>query len=162
MFEALISVPKKKSVKKFWHPESQELILSAASITTAFIFWNTINIRPSMLTDPGYQEQKEGLQHHMNLSLAVILGISAAFSLIYGKQGYLAALAAASTGVTMYIWTSAELNRPRSGESYPSEWVDVEPMGLKVHTEYPAMYRPMEMGTTALKPKKRRETAAMG
>jgi hypothetical protein len=115
-----------------------------------------------MLTDPGYQEQKEGIQHHMNLSLAVILGMSAAFSLTYGKQGYLAALAAASTGVTMYIWTSAELNRPRGGESYPAEWADTEPMGLKVHTDYPQMYRPMGMETTVIKPKRRRETGVMG
>jgi hypothetical protein len=110
MTTALIDLPK-KSAKSFWHPESQELILTAAAMITTFEFWNAVNIRPSILTDPGYRDQYEGLKHHMNLSIAAILGISTAFALIYGRKGYLPALAAAATGATMYLWTSYELDR---------------------------------------------------
>jgi len=110
MTTALISLPK-KDTRSFWHPESQELILTAAAITTVFSFWNAVNIRPSILTDPGYNTQKEGIVHHMNLSLAVILGISTGFAAIYGKKGYLPATAAAGTGIIMYLWTKYELDR---------------------------------------------------
>ena len=107
---ALIALPK-KSVKSFWHPESQDLVLTAAAVTTTFAFWNAVNIRPAILTDPNYTDQAGGIIHHMNLSMWVIFGISAGFAVIYGEKGYIPALAAVCTGTTMYIWTKYELDR---------------------------------------------------
>jgi hypothetical protein len=153
MYESLIPLPK-KDVNKFFHPESQELILTAAAVTTAFTFWNAVNIRPSILTDPGYSNQYEGIRHHMNLSLAVIVGLSATFALIYGVKGLLPSIAAASTGVVMYAWTNAELNKHSEDGLLSITDINAESVGLKIHTEnYPVMYRPMYM------PKNRREAA---
>jgi len=141
---ALVDLPS-KDVNKFWHPESHELILSAAAMTTVFAFWNAINLRPSILTDPGYGDQYEGLRHHMNLSIAVILGISAAFAAVYGEKGYLPALAAAGTGVTMYIWTNAELSRHKDYSIPDGDQsnTDAEALSLHAHTDYPIMFQPM-------------------
>jgi hypothetical protein len=160
MAGSLIPLPS-KNPSAFWHPESHELILTLASITTAFSFWNAINIRPSLLTDPGYQEQKNRIQHHMNLSLMVILGISAGFALIYGKTGYLASLAAAGTGITMYVWTSNELNRDRGEDQSPLNIVDMDPASLRIRTKYPVMFRPMGMESTDITHKQRREAGTM-
>ena len=120
MSKELIDLPKKR-VNKFFDPESQDLILSIAAVGTVFTFWDAINIRPSLLTDPGYQEQKNGITRHMNLSFLVICGMALAFSLIYKKKGYIPALSAVGTGVMMYIWTSSELNRVRSEKEYITE-----------------------------------------
>lgn len=150
----LIDLPTKK-VSSFWHPESQELILTAAAMTTAFTFWNAVNIRPSILTDPGYQDQYEGLKHHMNLSMAVILGISLGFAAIYGEKGYLPALAAVGTGATMYIWTNAEIGKHAGENLLPDVNMDAESMELREPGNYPTMYRPMYIQ------KNRREAAML-
>lgn len=141
---ALVDLPQ-KDVSKFWHPESHELILSSAAMITVFTFWNAINLRPSILTDPGYGDQYDGIRHHMNLSLAVILGISTAFAAIYGSKGYLPALAAAGTGVTMYVWTNMELSRHKDlGGLIPEQQdTDAEALSLRAHTDYPIMFQPM-------------------
>ena len=143
MTTGLVDLPKNK-VSSFWHPESQELILTAAAMTTVFTFWNAINIRPSILTDPGYRDQAEGLKHHMNLSIAAILGISAAFAVIYGEKGYLPAVTAAGTGIVMYVWTNSEINKHTEEGILPDTDMDAESLGLRIKTEdYPTLYRPM-------------------
>jgi hypothetical protein len=150
----LIDLPTKK-VSSFWHPESQELILTAAAVTTAFTFWNAVNIRPSILTDPGYADQYEGLKHHMNLSMAVILGISAAFAAIYGERGYLPAVAAVGTGAVMYVWTNAEINKHVEAKTLPDTSMVAESLSLREPGDYPTMYRPMYIQ------KNRREAAML-
>ena len=139
---AIINLPK-KDVKSFWHPESQDLILTLAAVTSAFSFWNTINIRPSILTDPGYRDQYEGIKHHMNLTMIAILGISVGFAAIYGTKGYLPAAAAVSTGAVMYMWTNNEINKHVEEELLVNYPEDIEAESLSMHTDYPEIYRPM-------------------
>ena len=159
MTAAIISLPK-KDVKSFWHPESQELILTAAALTTVFSFWNAVNIRPAILTDPGYNDQAGGIIHHMNLSMAVILGISAAFAVLYGEKGYLPSAAAVGTGAVMYVWTKSELDRHfDSRDAEIGDISDADASGLRIHTDYPALYRPMVMQAATLTPKRRKEMA---
>lgn len=154
MTTALIDLPK-KNVKSFWHPESQELILTAAAMVTTFEFWNAINIRPSILTDPGYRDQAEGIKHHMNLSLVVILGISTGFAAIYGEKGYLPAIAAAATGITMYAWTNYEINR-HVEEGLLSD-TDMDAESLMYRPMYIPSKKPIRMQSTTDFQKNRRE-----
>lgn len=144
MTAGLVELPKKDS-KSFWHPESHELILTSAAIITTFTFWNAINLRPSILTDPGYGDQYGGLRHHMNLSMAVILGISAMFAAVYGEKGYLPALGAISAGALMFVWTNTELSRHAdlSGAIPEQQNTDAEALSLRAHTNYPIMFQPM-------------------
>ena len=109
METVLGNLPKKK-VGKFFHPESDELILSLAAAGVAFTFWNSINIRPSLLTDPAYQQQIHGLERNMNMSMMVIAAMAAGVSLIYGRQGYIPSIVMFATGAGLYAWTAAELN----------------------------------------------------
>lgn len=153
---ALIDLPK-KSASKFWHPESQELILTAAAVTTVFTFWNAINIRPSILTDPGYRDQYEGLKHHMNLTMAAILGISVGFAAIYGEKGYLPAAASIGTGAVLYAWTYGEILRHEEEGLLVNDLSDADTASLRVHTDYPEIYRPMYIPTK--KPSYARATA---
>jgi hypothetical protein len=144
---SLIPIPKKGD-KSFWHPDSQELILTAAAVTTVFTFWNAINIRPSILTDPGYRDQYEGLKHHMNLSMAVILGISVGFAAIYGERGYLPAAASIGTGAVLYAWAYGEmLKHPLEEESLIENPLNAKSMEMRIHTDYPELYRPMYLMT---------------
>jgi hypothetical protein len=128
---ALITMPK-KNIKSFWHPESQDLILTAAAVTTTFAFWNAVNIRPAILTDPAYTDQAGGIIHHMKLSMWAILGISAGFAVIYGEKGYLPAVAAVCTGATMYFWTKNELDRHLVGIDavFPVDTTDADAASL--------------------------------
>jgi len=168
---ALINLPKKSS-NKFWHPESTDLILTAAAMTTVFSFWNAINIRPSMLTDPGYQEQRVGIERNMKISLGVILGICAGFGLVYGRKGWIPAAAAAGTGIAMYAWTDYELKLHKSGElidgsvaSYQDSIELADADALSLMTVVPeiqsVLFQPMSLGSTAISRKKRKETVGM-
>lgn len=168
---ALIDLPK-KSTNKFWHPESTDLILTAAAMTTTFSFWNAINIRPSMLTDPGYQEQSEGIERNMKISLGVILGICAGFGLVYGRKGWIPAIAAAGTGIAMYAWTDYELKRHRHGElidgsgsSYIEKIDQTEASALSMITTSPeiqsVLFQPMSMQSAEISVKRRKETVGM-
>lgn len=138
------SYSSRKNSKTFWHPDSRELILTAAAATAVFTLWNSINIRPAWLTDPKYKPRKEAIRHHMNLTLVAILGISAGIVAIYGKRGCIPAAAAAGTGITMYLWTNAELNRDVV-EVIPlvNDLTGADSSSLRIRTNYPELYKPM-------------------
>jgi hypothetical protein len=168
---ALIDLPR-KSADKFWHPESTDLILTAAAMTTVFSFWNAINIRPSMLTDPGYQEQRVGIERNMKISLGVILGICAGFGLVYGRKGWIPAAAAAGTGVAMYLWTDSELKRndpaetiDGSGSLYQDTFEPTDADASSLMTVVPeiqsVLFQPMSVDSTAISGKKRKESVGM-
>jgi hypothetical protein len=123
MGTALINLPK-KNTGSFFHPENRDLILSLAASGFAFSFWNAINLRPSLMTDPGYQDQKDGLERNMNISLLAIGLMAGVLSLIYGKNGYVPSALMIATGAGMYIWTTSELNRYRSDTTLPVTFQD--------------------------------------
>lgn len=157
METVLGNLPKRK-VNKFFHPESHELILSLAAAGVAFTFWNSINIRPSLLTDPAYQDQKTGLERNMNLSMLAISLMAAGISLVYGREGYIPSIIMFATGAGMYAWTAAELNRTGDASSYntPTALSDsVHPKSMSI-LYHPAgsIYQPR-----ALPPKTKREHA---
>ncbi len=169
LWMALIDLPKRKS-HKFWHPDSVDLILTAASMTAVFSFWNAINIRPSMLTDPGYQELRLGIERDMKISLVAILGISSAFALIYGKDGYIPAAAAAATGVGMYLWTDYELNNSNpvaeviggSEDLYQDAIDKTDASSLRAtSTNYPLIFSPMSLNQAALPRRKLKDQVGM-
>lgn len=116
MAQELIPLPK-KSTNKFLHPSSRDLILSLAGAGLVFTFWNSINIRPSLLTDPAYQAQKAGLETNMVLSMGVISAMSLVVPLIYGKNGYVPGIVMFLTGAGMYVWTAAQLNNLNTGDA---------------------------------------------
>lgn len=156
MVKSLVDLPS-KSNGEFLHPESPELILTLVAAGFAFSFWNTINIKPSMLTDTGYQKQREGLFRNMNLTLAAILGMSVGLGMIYHKIGYIPAMAMAGTGIGMYCWSAAELNRNLgSGEPYAELFKDVSVnQGAQS-----VLFSSTNATGFAISPKRRREHAA--
>lgn len=149
--EELIDLPKKVS-HKLLHPSSTDLILSLVASGAAFTFWNAINIKPSMLTDPGYQEYRDELAHHMNITMAIILLGALGMSAVYKDRAYLASLSMIGTGAIMYIWSTSELYRLAGDETYPITFSDTA-----VHPDsvFPQLWQPAR-----LPPKTRREHAA--
>jgi hypothetical protein len=118
MGKPVINLPHGRA-SKFFHPENPELVLSMIASGFVFTFWNAINIRPSLLTDPSYKDQTVGIERNMNISLLVILAMAGGVAAIYGRGGYIPALMMASTGAGMYIWTTAELNHVDTGSGIP-------------------------------------------
>lgn len=159
MGTSLVNLPK-KHVRSFLHPENQDLVLSMVASGFVFSFWGSINIRPALLTDPSYQEQREGLVRTMNISLLLILAMAGGLSAIYGRRGYIPSLCMAATGAGMYIWTISELNRKVTGsdavllqdsniQTSDSDAVRIKPASV--------LYTPADYHITSLPPKKRRE-----
>jgi hypothetical protein len=114
MGKPFINLPHGRA-SRFLHPENPELILSMVASGFVFTFWNAINIRPSLLTDPSYKDQRGGIERNMNISLLIILAMAGGVAAIYKKPGYIPSLLMAATGAGMYIWTSAELNHVDTG-----------------------------------------------
>ena len=160
MAQALVELPKRRT-KTFLHPENRDLVLSMVASGFAFTFWNQINVRPSMLSDPGYQDQKEGLQRTMNISLLAILAMAAGLAIIYKNGGYTPAMIMAGTGVGMYLWTDFELNHTLQTGSDQSliQQSQVQSDAVRAHS-MSVLYHPgqnLSFETRALPPKRRKE-----
>ena len=155
MAQELITLPKKR-VNRFFHPRSSDLILSMAGAGMVFTFWNAINIRPSLLTDPAYQSQKQGLELNMNISMAVISLLAVGVTAIYKERGYIATIAMIGVGAGMYAWTASQLNNiEATGETSSSVTLSdsVRAKSMSV------LYHPHGYVETALPIKTRREHA---
>jgi hypothetical protein len=128
-----------------------------------FTFWNAINLRPSLLTDPLYQDQKTGLERNMNISLLVIFGMALGLTAIYGRSGYVPSICMAATGIGMYSWVSAELNHidvtrsdtvSAASKHSPQDSVGNIP-------RFPILYAPNNLYSTSSPPVKRRRERAI-
>lgn len=155
MGTALINLPR-KNTPAFFHPENRDLILSLAASGFAFSFWNAINLRPSLMTDPGYQDQKSGLERNMNITLAAIGIMAGVLSLIYGRNGYVPAALMVATGAGMYIWTTSELNHYRSDTTLPVTFQD----GSVPARSMSVLYAPSSE-SSAISPHVRRQRGSM-
>ena len=153
MGTALVDLPKTQG-KNFLNPENRDLVLSLVASGFVLTFWNAINIRPSMLTDPGYQDQKAGITRVMNLSFLVVVGMAAGLSVIYGRSGYIPSVLMVLTGAGMYAWSAAELNHQESGTVLQPEVVLNDAAARA--TALSVLYTPV-----ALPPKRRREHSSM-
>jgi len=149
--EGLIDLPKKVT-HTLLHPSSIDLILSFVASGATFTFWNAINIKPSMLTDPGYQEYRNELAHHMNITMAIILLGSLGLSAVYKDKAYLASLSMIGTGAIMYVWSTSELYRLAGDETYPISFSDA---AVRSDSPFPQLWQPVR-----LPPKTRREHAS--
>jgi hypothetical protein len=169
----LVDLPNKRT-SRFLHPENKDLVLSLVASGFVFTFWNSINIRPSLLTDPGYQDQREGIERTMNLSLLVVLAMAGGLAAIYGRNGYVPSLLMAATGVGMYIWTAGELNHQDvrsdtvlSQQNQETQQLDTDASAVRINSSS-VLYAPIQYYTArqhytarALPPKRRKEHATM-
>lgn len=161
MGNPLVNLPNKRP-KRFLHPENPDLVLSMVASAFIFTFWNAINIRPSLLTDPSYKDQRAGIERNMNISLLVILALSGGLAAIYGRDGYIPALCMTATGAGMYIWTTEELNHTDTGSDTPllQEPTTSQSDAVRIRSSsvlYASAPRTDRYITTSLPPKKRKE-----